>query len=106
MVHDFPAEATFLTPDDRARVLRRLRADKQASASHEEFQMKYFWEAITDWKTYCFMAIYQGCDGALYGMSPSLPVTTTDLRTNTNLNSLLPLPPNNHQKSGIHVHHS
>jgi hypothetical protein len=67
MVHDFPAEATFLTPDDRARVLRRLRADEQASASHESFQMKYFWQAVTDWKTLCFAVIYMGADGALYG---------------------------------------
>jgi hypothetical protein len=54
MVHDFPDEATFLTPDDRARVLRRLRADKQTSATHESFQMKYFWQSVTDWKTLCF----------------------------------------------------
>jgi hypothetical protein len=80
MVHDFPAEATFLTPDDRARVLRRLRADKQASAFHEAFQMKYFWQAVTDWKTFCFMVIYAGCDGALYGTGPSLYTTFTDPR--------------------------
>jgi MFS family permease len=59
MVHDFPAEATFLTPDDRARVLRRLRADQQASANHEEFQMKYFWQSVKDWKTWMFAIITQ-----------------------------------------------
>jgi hypothetical protein len=61
MVYDFPSEATFLTPDDRARVLRRLRADKQASASHEAFQKKYFFQSATDWKTLCFLpTIIQG----------------------------------------------
>ena len=58
MVHDFPAEATFLSPDDRARVLRRLRADKQASAAHEVFQKKYFWQSARDWKTLMFASAY------------------------------------------------
>lgn len=35
MVHDFPDQATFLSPDDRARVIRRLKEDQQASAEHE-----------------------------------------------------------------------
>ena len=37
MVQDFPVEATFLSSDDRARVLRRLAADKQGSAKVEVF---------------------------------------------------------------------
>lgn len=35
MVHDFPDRATFLSDDDRARVIRRLKEDQQASAEHE-----------------------------------------------------------------------
>jgi hypothetical protein len=37
MVHDFPQEATFLSDDDRARVIRRLKEDQQASAEHEVY---------------------------------------------------------------------
>lgn len=58
MVHDFPDEATFLTEQDRARVIRRLKVDGQSSAEHEEFKMAYFWASVKDWKTWAFAVIY------------------------------------------------
>lgn len=73
MVHDFPDEATFLTDVDRARVISRLKLDKQSSAEHEEFKMAYFWASVMDWKTWTGAAIYMGCDGALYAFSLFLP---------------------------------
>ena len=42
MVHDFLDDAKFLSELDRQRVFRRLKADKQSSAEHEEFTMSYF----------------------------------------------------------------
>lgn len=57
-VHDFPDEATFLSDEDRRRVIRRLKLDNQSSAEHEEFKMEYFWASLKDWKTYCYMVIY------------------------------------------------
>ena len=70
-VHDFPDNATFLSEEDRARVIRRLRLDKQASSHKEEFAWKYVWQALKDWKTYNGMLIYMGCDGSLYAFSLS-----------------------------------
>lgn len=58
MVHDFPDEARFLTPDDRARVIKRLREDKQGSSRHEDFNPVYFWQSLKDWKTLCFSIVY------------------------------------------------
>jgi sugar phosphate permease len=55
MVHDFPDEATFLSDDDRARVIRRLKLDQQSSAEHEEFKLTYLWATLKDWKTYTGM---------------------------------------------------
>ena len=65
MVHDFPDDAKFLSDADRRRVIRRLKEDKQSSAEHEEFKMKYFRLALTDYKTYLGMVIYMGCDTAV-----------------------------------------
>lgn len=79
MVHDFPDEAKFLSDADRARVIRRLKADKQSSAEHEEFKMDYFWASVKDWKTYAFSVIYMGCDGALYAFSLFLPTIINEL---------------------------
>ncbi|KAI8935766.1 hypothetical protein NX059_007286 [Plenodomus lindquistii] len=93
MVHDFPAEATFLSPDDRARVLRRLRADKQASATHEDFNIKYFWQSVRDWKTWMFAIIYMGADGALYAFSLFLPTILANLGYTSTKANLLSVPP-------------
>ncbi|KAM0701268.1 hypothetical protein Q7P35_011629 [Cladosporium inversicolor] len=73
LVHDFPDDAKFLSDDDRKRVLRRLKADGQSSAEHEEFKMAYFWASVMDWKTWAFAIIYMGCDGSLYAFSLFLP---------------------------------
>jgi sugar phosphate permease len=73
MVHDFPDTATFLNEVDRARVLRRLKEDKQSSAEHEQFKMEYLWAALTDWKMYMGMFIYMGADMPLYAFSLFLP---------------------------------
>jgi sugar phosphate permease len=93
MVHDFPDSATFLTPDDRARVIRRLKADKQSSAEHEEFKMSYFWASVSDWKTWCFAVIYMGCDGALYAFSLFLPTIIAQMGYKSTTANLLSVPP-------------
>lgn len=70
LVFDFPDQAHFLSDVDRARVIRRLKADQQSSARHEDFKMAYFWAAIKDWKMYTSMLIYMGCGSrriALFG---------------------------------------
>ena len=95
MVHDFPDDAKFLSPDDRVRVLRRLKADGQASAEKENFKMAYFWESVKDWKTWAFAVIYMGCDGPLYAFSLFLPTiirTANPGITSTRAN-LLSVPP-------------
>ncbi|EOA80718.1 uncharacterized protein SETTUDRAFT_174436 [Exserohilum turcica Et28A] len=93
MVHDFPAEATFLSPDDRARVLRRLRSDNQASSGHEDFQMKYFWQSVKDWKTLAYAVIYMGADGSLYAFSLFLPSIIGGLGYKSTTANLLSVPP-------------
>jgi nitrate/nitrite transporter NarK len=93
MVHDFPDEATFLNPQDRARVIRRLKEDNQSSAEHEEFRMSYFWASVKDWKTYAFAIIYMGCDGALYAFSLFLPTIIAQLGYTATKANLLSVPP-------------
>jgi MFS family permease len=94
MVHDFPDEAQFLSPDDRARVLRRLAMDRQASAHREKFAMAFLWEALRDWKTYMFAIVYMGTDGALYAFSLFIPTIIKGLGkySSTHAN-LLSVPP-------------
>jgi nitrate/nitrite transporter NarK len=92
-VHDFPDLATFLSPEDRARVIRRLKADQQSSAEHESFQMTYFWAALKDYKTWLGMIIYSGADMALYAFSLFLPTIVKELGYTTTKAQLLSVPP-------------
>lgn len=80
MVHDFPDTATFLKPADRARVLRRLKLDGQASASSEAFSMKYFWQSVGDPKTWLFAVIYMGTVMSLYAFSLFVPTIINELK--------------------------
>ncbi|KND92941.1 putative transporter [Tolypocladium ophioglossoides CBS 100239] len=97
MVHDFPDEAKFLSKDDRARVLLRLKRDGQHSAEHEDFKIAYFWAALKDWKTYAGMLIYMGPLMPLYAFSIFLPsiiqsMSFTD-KSQIIKNQLLSVPP-------------
>jgi MFS family permease len=93
VVQDFPDEAKFLSIDDRRRVIRRLKQDKQSSAEHEEFKMAYFWASVTDWKTYTGMIIYMGCDGALYAFSLFVPTIIKNMGYTSTTAQLLSVPP-------------
>ncbi|KAJ9293744.1 hypothetical protein DTO217A2_9257 [Paecilomyces variotii] len=90
MVHDFPDEAKFLSDADKKRVLRRLAADEQSSAEHEEFKMSYFWASVRDWKTWTGAMIYMGADAPLYAFSLFTPTIIKELG---NSPSLLSVPP-------------
>lgn len=93
MVFDFPDEATFLSDVDRQRVIRRLKADQQSSAEHEEFKMTYFWASVRDWKTWLFAVIYMGADGPLYAFSLFLPSIVQSLGYASTKAQLLSVPP-------------
>ncbi|KAI1333208.1 MFS general substrate transporter [Xylariaceae sp. FL0255] len=94
MVHDFPAEARFLSDDDRARVIRRLRIDQQASASHESWNNRYLYDSLKDWKMWLGSLVYAGCDMPLYAFSLFLPtiIQATGVK-NTIRIQLLSVPP-------------
>lgn len=92
-VHDFPDTATFLSEQDRARVIRRLKMDKQSSAEHEEFKMEYFWAAIKDYKMWLGMFIYMGADMPLYAFSLFLPTIVAEMGYKTTRAQLLSVPP-------------
>ncbi|KAI0850387.1 MFS general substrate transporter [Daldinia vernicosa] len=95
MVHDFPDQARFLSEDDRTRVVRRLKADQQSSAEHEEWNMSYLIAGLKDWKMWLGMVIYMGCDMPLYAFSLFLPSIIQELgwSTSTVRSQLLSVPP-------------
>ena len=95
MVHDFPDEARFLSDDDRARVIRRLKLDQQSAAEHEEWNIRYLIAGLKDWKMWLGMAIYMGCDMPLYAFSLFLPTIIQESGWGTSVirTQLLSVPP-------------
>lgn len=95
LVKDFPSEATFLSESNRARVIRRLKLDKQSSAGKEAYNSKYVWQALRDYKMWLGMVIFAGCDMPLYGFSLFLPSIIAELGfANTTAKAqLLTVPP-------------
>ncbi|KAF3923178.1 hypothetical protein ABW20_dc0109114 [Dactylellina cionopaga] len=89
---DFPNEATFLTEDERLRVIRRLRIDNQASAHDETFQFKYVIQSLSDWKTYLGMIMFMGAAGSLYAFSLFLPTIISNLGYKSTQAQLLTVP--------------
>lgn len=55
---DSPATAKFLTPVERREVARRLTEDQDALSN--DFDMKFFFDAISDWKIWAHMLITVG----------------------------------------------
>lgn len=62
-MHDYPSTAPFLTQEERNVVSARLELDRSSLA--DEFDMKYFWSAVKDWKIWVHMFITIGVYTAL-----------------------------------------
>lgn len=96
IVQDFPDDCKFLNAEDKRRVHMRLQSDKQSSYKKEEFDKKYFFQALLDWKMWLGMAIYMGCDMPLYAFSLFLPTIVAGLKIGNGsvvTNQLLSVPP-------------
>lgn len=92
MVFDWPETARFLTPDERIRVQRRLRADGQARTS-EEFDKRYIKSAFKDWKTYAYAIVWMGNLCPLYSFSLFLPTILGGMGYSGTTAQLLSVPP-------------
>lgn len=92
MVFDWPDTASFLSHDDRIRVQRRLILDRQGRTA-EDYDKRYIFAAMKDWKTYGFMVIYMGCLTPLYAFSLFLPTILNGMGYVGTKAQLLSVPP-------------
>jgi hypothetical protein len=72
LIYDFPDTASFLTEEERAWVVHRLKyqgskGSNQQVAESEEFKWKYVKDAFTDWQIYVGLFMYWGIVCPLYG---------------------------------------
>jgi len=92
MVFDWPDTASFLTPEERIRVQRRIILDRQGHTA-EDFDKRHIYQALKDWKTYLYMVIYMGCLTPLYAFSLFLPTIVRGMGYAGTRAQLLTVPP-------------
>ena len=70
-MHDYPQTAKFLTADEKTEVTARLKLDRSSLA--DEYDIKYLWHALQDWKIWVHMLITIGNYTPLYSISLFMP---------------------------------
>lgn len=90
-INDYPATAKFLSAEEKIEVERRLKEDRTHLA--DEYDMKYFWDAMKDWKIYVHMFITIGIYTPLYSISLFLPTIVKNMHYTNEKSQLMTVPP-------------
>lgn len=90
-MNDYPDTAKFLTEEERIEVQRRLTED--SSCLENSFSMKFFWDAVKDWKIWVHMFITIGIYTPLYSFSLFLPTIVKTLGYSNTTAQLMTVPP-------------
>ncbi|KAL6871315.1 major facilitator superfamily domain-containing protein [Trichoderma novae-zelandiae] len=104
LLHDFPETATFLTEEERAFVVYRLKYQGQVQisadgeteqaqvAQAEEFKWEYIRQAFTDWQVWVNIFVYWSIVCPLYGISLFLPTIIKSLNYTSSTAQLMTVP--------------
>ncbi|KAI1259316.1 MFS general substrate transporter [Xylariaceae sp. FL1019] len=103
LLYDFPETATFLTEEERAFVIFRLKYQGNSKETTDEdphtrvveaedFQWKYVGDAFKDWQVWVNVIVYWGIVCPLYGISLFLPTIVKNLGYTSSTAQLLTVP--------------
>ncbi|ESZ90904.1 hypothetical protein SBOR_8711 [Sclerotinia borealis F-4128] len=90
-IGDYPTNAKFLSELERKEVMRRLADDRHLLS--DDFNSKYVWQALKDWKIYVNMMIGLCMTTPLYSLSLFLPTIVKDMGYTNNAAQLMTVPP-------------
>jgi cyanate permease len=90
-MNDYPDTAKFLSQPEKDEVARRLKEDRSSLA--DEFHMRFFWDAIRDWKIWVHMFITIGIYTPLYSISLFMPTIVQSLGYKNETAQLMTVPP-------------
>ncbi|KAI9170792.1 transporter [Paramyrothecium foliicola] len=101
-LYDFPETAGFLTEEERAFVVFRLKYQSQVSRGKQsierkvpealEFSWSYVWSAFKDWQIWVNIFVYWAIVCPLYGISLFLPTIIRNLGYTSSRAQLLTIP--------------
>lgn len=77
VMHDYPSTAKFLTAEEKIEVVHRLTQDRSSLA--DEYDRKYMFHALKDWKIWVHMFITIGIYTPLYSVSLFMPTIVKGL---------------------------
>jgi hypothetical protein len=77
LVKNWPKTAKFLTEEERARVISRLKRDMDDL--EDKFEWKYVFQAFKNVKMYIMVVIYLGANCSTYAISFFLPTIISGL---------------------------
>jgi MFS family permease len=92
VIYDYPNTARFLAPAERDEVMRRLKADS-GHLGNNDFNMKYVWQAIGDWKIYVHMLVCMAGFCPIYSFALFLPTIVKNMGYTANDAQLMTVPP-------------
>ena len=97
LLYDFPETASFLTPEERAWAVHRLKYQGSSRvgrmiAENNKFRWKDVVNAVTDWQLYLGVLMYWGIVCPLYGISLFLPTIIDELGYTAAIAQLLTVP--------------
>ncbi|KAF1988899.1 MFS general substrate transporter [Aulographum hederae CBS 113979] len=104
VLYDFPETASFLTSEERAFVVWRLKYQAQAQqastdtapgtlvAQADEFRWQYVRDAFKDWQIWVNILVYWGIVCPLYGISLFLPTIIKNIGYTSSTAQLLTVP--------------
>ncbi|KAL7629503.1 hypothetical protein AAE478_001024 [Parahypoxylon ruwenzoriense] len=101
VLYDFPETADFLTEEERAFIVFRLKYQGQRGpknqrqtqvAQAEEFNWKYVWAAFKDWQIWVNIFVFWSIVCPLYGISLFLPTIIRNLGYSSSTAQLMTVP--------------
>ncbi|KAF8503070.1 MFS general substrate transporter [Gautieria morchelliformis] len=92
IIVDSPAAARFLSPEERAYVVRKMKYDNSTVGEEEEFARRYVWAALCDWQLWIHIIIYMSVMSPLAGIALFLPSIITGFGYSTSGSQLLTVP--------------
>jgi len=91
VMHDYPSTAKFLTAEEKVEVTHRLTQDRSSLA--DEYDTKYMFHALKDWKIWVHMFITIGIYTPLYSVSLFMPTIVKGLGYTNETAQLMTVPP-------------
>ncbi|KAI5860500.1 high-affinity nicotinic acid transporter [Durotheca rogersii] len=101
LISDYYPTAKFLTTAERREVARRLTGDSfagdpttaAAATASDDFDSRYVWQALADWKIYVHMLICMAAFCPIYSFSMFLPTIVADMGYSAHDAQLVSVPP-------------